>query len=320
MSTAAAHLGSGTRVIVTGASGFIGAAVTQRLLQAGATVHALYRRTPPGVAAGAIWRQCDLEQEDTVLRTFDAVRPDVVIHLASHVSGGRDLALVGPTLRSNLLSTVNVLTAASRVGSRRVVLTGSMEEPVPASEWPVPCSPYAAAKFAASAYGRLFYQLYRTPVVMLRLFMVYGPGQRDRTKLVPYTVTSLLNGTAPRLSNGRRNIDWVYVDDVVEAYLRAGCADGIDGQTIDIASGTAVTVRSLVQRVVDLVNPAIRPQFGAVPERAAEQEPVANLVPAERLLQWRATTSLEDGLARTVDWYRRYVAASSVVAASVDQQ
>lgn len=294
----------GARALVTGASGFIGAAVTRRLLQEGVEVHALYRRTPAENLHHAIWRQCDVEDGAAVRRIVGTVHPDFVFHLASHVSGSRELEIVGPTLRSNLLSTVNVLTAATETGCRRIVLTGSMEEPAPSAAWSVPSSPYAAAKSAASAYGRMFHMLYGAPVVMLRLFMVYGPGQTDIKKLVPYTIMSLLNGTAPQLSSGRRNVDWVYVDDVVESYMRAALRSGVEGKTIDIASGQPVTVRTLVERLVAMINADIAPQFGALVERAGEQEPVANLTAAETLLQWQAKTDLTEGLKRTVSWYQ----------------
>lgn len=306
---------AGARALVTGASGFIGAAVTRRLVQEGAEVHALYRRAPSPGIHGAVWHRCDAEDSEAVRRTVGSVHPEFVFHLASHVSGSRDLEVVGPTLRSNLLSTVNVLTAATESDCRRIVLTGSMEEPSPSAAWAVPSSPYAAAKLAASAYGRMFHLLYRAPVVMLRLFMVYGPGQNDLKKLVPYTILSLLNGATPRISNGRRNVDWVYVDDVVESYMRAALMPGVEGKTIDIASGAPVTVRALVERLVALTNAGITPQFGAVAERLAEQESVADLAVAETLLQWRAQTDLSAGLQRTVSWYRehRHIDASAAV-------
>lgn len=299
----------GARVLVTGAAGFIGSALMRRLLRANVEVHALYRRTPPPRESNAAWRQCDVEDAAAVQRVFADVRPHYVFHLASYVSGTRERSAVMPMLRSNLLSAVNLLSAATEFGCRRIVLTGSMEEPPPSEEWPIPSSPYAAAKFGASAYGRMFHRLYQTPVVVLRLFMVYGPGQMDFKKLVPYTIRSLLQGTAPQLSSGRRNVDWVFVEDVVDSYVRSALVSGIEGATFDIASGQPVTVRALVERLVALVDPGIRPQFGAIAERLSEQEPTADLSASEQYLGWRPTTSLDDGLQATVAWYRRYLAS-----------
>lgn len=299
----------GARALVTGAAGFIGSALLQRLLQANVEVHALYRRTPPPRESNAVWRQCDVEDEIAVQRVFAEVRPHYVFHLASYVSGTRERSAVMPMLRSNLLSAINLLSAATEFGCRRIILSGSMEEPSPSGEWPIPSSPYAAAKFGASAYGRMFHRLYQTPVVVLRLFMVYGPGQMDFKKLVPYTIRSLLQGVAPQLSSGRRNVDWVFVEDVVDSYVRSALVGGIEGATFDVASGRPVTVRALVERLADLVGSGVRPQFGAIAERLSEQEPTADLSVSERRLGWRPATSLDDGLQTTVAWYRRHLAS-----------
>jgi hypothetical protein len=113
------------------------------------------------------------------------------------------------------VAAANVLVAATEGGVRRLLLAGSLEEPDPHESWPVPASPYAAAKLGAGAVARMCHALYGTPVVWLRLFMVYGPAQPDVRKLIPHVTLSLLRGEAPRLSNGKRLVDWIYVDDVV---------------------------------------------------------------------------------------------------------
>lgn len=305
---ATAQQWQGTKVLITGASGFIGQALTRRLSQAGAQVHGLYRRVRPVDTADGKWWQCDLTDPVATRHVVNSIRPEVVFHLASHVVGRRELPTVAPTLQSNFMSTVNLLTVLGD-DCRRIVLTGSMEEPSAAgADWPVPSSPYAAAKLAANAYGRMFHRLYGTPVVILRLFMVYGPGQQDLTKLIPYTILSLLNDRPPNVSSGRRHVDWVYVDDVVEAFVAAGVAPAaVNGGTFDIASGELVTVRTVVERLTQLINPSLRPQFGAAPDRAYEQEPTANLRPAAEQLHWRPRTPLTDGLARTVEWYRQHM-------------
>lgn len=302
----------GAKALVTGAAGFIGAALARRLGAHGVEVHGLYRRTPPAETAGA-W-QCDLADLSAVRQIVSTVNPDLVFHLAGHVAGARGLDLVAPTLYSNLVGTVNLLTAVTEARCRRVVLTGSMEEPPPDLHWPVPNSPYSAAKAAASAYGRMFQRLYGTPVVILRLFMVYGPAQQDLKKIIPYTILSLLQNRAPAVSNGLRGVDWVYVDDVVESYVAAATAEGIEGETLDVGSGELVTVRTVVERLVGLINPAIQPNFGAVAERALEREPTANVAEAAARLGWRASTPLNRGLAQTAEWYRQNVARDLVAA------
>ena len=137
----------------------------------------------------------------------------------------------------------------------------------------------------------------------LRPFLTYGPRQHP-TKLLPYTILALLRGEAPQLSGGDRVLDWVYVDDVIEAFVAAAARPGIEGRTLDLGWGTAVRIRDVVERVVRLVNPSIAPVFGARPDRPDPCQRVADVEATAAALGWRATTPLEQGLARTVEWYR----------------
>jgi len=295
---------TGRRALVTGASGFIGSALCRYLSQAGMEVHGVSRMQRAATDSCVRWWSCRLDDSEAVRSLFKESKPDYVFHLASHVAGSRAVELVLPTFSANLTSTVNLLAAATEVGCERILLTGSLEEPEPGPEYPVPSSPYAAAKFAASAYGRMFHALYNTPVTILRLFMVYGPGQQDLRKLVPYVTLSLLKGETPQLSSGARKVDWIYVDDVAAGYLAAASAKGVEGGTIDLGSGRLETVRTVVEELVELINPRVQPTFGSVPERALEQVRTADADSSMRRLGWRTHVDLHDGLARTVEWYR----------------
>jgi nucleoside-diphosphate-sugar epimerase len=267
-------------------------------------VHGVSRTERAATDSCARWWPCRLDDIEAVRILFKAARPEFVFHLASHVAGSRLIELVLPTFTANLTSTVNLLTAATELGCERILLTGSLEEPEPGPEHAVPSSPYAAAKFAASAYGRMFHALYNTPVVILRLFMVYGPGQQDLRKLVPYVTLSLLKGQTPELSSGVRKVDWIYVEDVVAGYLAAATAKGVEGGTIDLGSGRLDTVRTVVEELVGLINPRVQPLFGSIPERALEQTRTADAESSFRRIGWRTQVSLRDGLARTAEWYR----------------
>jgi nucleoside-diphosphate-sugar epimerase len=206
-------------------------------------------------------------------------------------------------LHSLLVSTVNLLVAASESGCARVVLAASLTEPRPDRLEITPGSPYAAAKWASSAYARMFHKLYGLPVVMVRPFMTYGPGQDER-KLVPHVVLSLLRQKAPRLSSGRQEIDWIYIDDVIDGFLAAAHAAGVEGETIDLGSGTVVPIRAVVGKIVELIGGDVAPLFNALPDRPVEPVRIAELDAAYVKLGWKPRISLELGLARTVEWYR----------------
>jgi UDP-glucose 4-epimerase len=304
---------SGRAVLVTGATGFIGAALARRLSDEGAIVHGVSRR-PPWEAGGVRWWESDLSDPAGIRRLLDAVEPDVVFHLAGLVAGARDVGVVLPALHANLVATVNLLVAATERPGARVVLAGSMEEPPCDEGYPVPSSPYAASKLAAGSYARMFHALYGTPAIWLRLFAVYGPAQADTRKLLPYVTLSLLRGEAPLLSSGRRGLDWIYLDDVVDALLAAAAAQGVEGRTLDVGSGTRVTIRSMVELLVQMIDPAVAPRFGALPDRPLERDAVADVSATASCLGWRSRTPLEEGLRMTVDWYRRHGAWRSPAA------
>ena len=303
---------SGKTALVTGASGFIGAAVARRLGDAGAIVHGVSRSQRTGGDCARWWRT-DLTEFAQVRRLLEAVVPDFVFHFSSMVAGARDLDLVLPMLQANLVTSVNLLTAIAENHRVRILFAGSQEEAQPDGTWPVPCSPYAAAKLAAGTYARMFHALFGSPAVWLRLFMVYGPAQSDTRKLVPYVTQSLLRGEAPALSSGARRVDWIFIDDVADAFLAAAVASGVEGRTIDIGSGKLVPVRAVVEHLAQIIGTEVSPRFGALPERPLEVEPVADLAAAAAYLGWKARTSLADGLWQTVEWYRRQRAASEEV-------
>ena len=291
----------GCRVLVTGASGFLGTHLCRRLRALGAEVHAVSRSAPVGPREVMSWNCVDLADEAAARAVLGRIRPEVLFHLSGYVVGAPDLSNVLPTFRNDLMTAVNVLTFATEMRVARIVLAGSLEEPD--GDQP-PASPYAAAKCAVRIYSRLFHSLYGTPVATVRVFMTYGPGPQRPNKLLPYTIVSLLRGEAPKLSSGQRGVDWIYIDDVIGGLLAAGRAPGIEGGCFDLGSGELIPIRTIVQLLCQIIGTDVQPQFGAIPDRPNERIRVASLAESAAKLMWRPQTALEDGLRRTVEWYR----------------
>jgi nucleoside-diphosphate-sugar epimerase len=158
-------------------------------------------------------------------------------------------------------------------------------------------SPYAASKAAAATYATLFQGLWQLDVTVLRLAMVYGPHDPNEHRLIPSVVAAFREGRRPAVSSGTRRIDWVYVDDVVDAFLAA--ADGACG-VFDIGSGTLVSIRDTVRLVAAAVGTAITPRFGAAGDRPLERELRADPEPTRAALGWQPRVGLAEGIARTV--------------------
>jgi len=294
------------RVLITGANGFIGSHLCARLRREGAEVHAVYRSRPPEGADHLRWWQADVSNLAEVRKLFREIKPELVFHLASHVKGAPDLEHVLPTFQCNLQSTVNLLVLGMESGCRRIVLTGSLAEPEPGNGESFPAAPYAAAKWASSGYARMFHALYQTPVVIARVFMVYGPAQKDLTKLIPYVTLSSLQGKRPKITSGQRLVDWIYVSDVVDGFLSLAQTPGLEGATLDLGSGSLVSIREIVEQVTRLTATGVDADFGALPNRPLEPTRMARVAETTEKTGWRPLTGLNEGLQRTVDWYLRH--------------
>jgi len=290
----------GSRVLVTGAAGFIGAVLCAVLVAAGAHVTGTSRRARQDDAT-ITWRSADFARPAEVKALIDEARPDFIFHLAAHVTGARDLAHVLPALQANCAAAVTLMTAAAERGGVRVVLANSLEEPTDFQS--PPHSPYAAAKLASTAYARMFHALYGLHVVPARIAMGYGPRQKDFTKLVPYAIRCLLNGETPRYSSGVRRCDWIYGDDIADGLIAAALSEQAAGEVVDIGSGRVHSVGDVVQTLHALMG-APPPRLGDTPDRAMERKYAPDLERTFALTGWRAKVDVKEGLRRTVDWHR----------------
>jgi CDP-6-deoxy-D-xylo-4-hexulose-3-dehydrase len=301
---------------VTGATGFIGSHLTRRLVAEGARVSAFMRATSDRRSlADALDRvsvhEVDIGDADGVSAAMARIRPEIVFHLAAI---GMSEPFISPkvAMRVNVHGTLHLLEAAHQLGVRRFVHSGTAYEygdaarsdPL-AKEGLDPINIYAASKAAAWAFVRMYARTYGLPAVTMRLFAVYGPGQPPKT-LVPSAVCAALEGRDFPMTPGEQMRDFVFVSDVVEGYLRAATAPGVEGVSIDLGAGQAWTIGEVVTRLFELAGSQGKPLVGALPYRPGEtMKQVADTRAARELLNWQATTSLEDGLRQTVEWYRQ---------------
>lgn len=314
------------RTVVTGAAGFIGSTLVDRLLRDGNDVLGvddLSTGRAANLARALGDPRFDLLEADVSAPgtgpEIVSARPEVVFHLAAQMDVRHSVADPVGDARRNVLGTVAVLEAAQRAGSRKMVFASSGgsiygDAPhLPADEsTPVdPHSPYAASKIAGEVYLGVFRRLYGLHTTALALGNVFGPRQdpRGEAGVVAIFAAALLEGRQAAIyGDGSTTRDYVYVDDVVDAFVRAAEPVG-DGLRLNVGSGVETSVRDLYDLVVAAVGSGGPADH--LPERPGELDRVAlDCAAAERVLGWRPRTSLGAGLANTVAW----LAESSVTA------
>lgn len=286
------------RALITGASGHLGGALAHRLLADGVRVFGTTRVRRGDDAVEFLVG--DIADYRFTSECLAVAQPDTVFHMAGEVTGSRSVSAVLPTYHSLLTSTVNLMVAAQEHGSPAMVLAGSLEDSLGAA---TPASPYAAAKETARLYAAMFHKLYGARTVTARIFMVYGPGPQNDNRFIPYVVRSLQQDTAMSLSSGRRPVDWVYIDDVVEGLVALASSPGAFGRTVDLGTGRPHTVRHVGERIRDLIGSTTELPWGTLEDRPYERVAVADPSVALDLCGWRPTTTLDVGLARTVAWF-----------------
>ena len=306
-----------TRVLVTGASGFIGRYLVRRLKELNAQIYATRspvsrsarRQTPDHESTTSSRDACripqaltfDIRDPEAVQNAIHQSRPDIVFHLAA--VGTRN-PRVEPmsALMVNAGGAINLLEALRETGPDRVVLAGTSYEygASGATKRLDPFNTYSASKVAAWAFGRVYWRAYDLPVVIVRPFQVYGPGQPDQT-LIPSAIRSALAGADFPMTPGEQRRDFIFAKDVADGMIAAAETRGIEGKSLDLGTGIGTTVRRVVERIWSLTDARGSIQLGALPYRSSKaMHLIANAGRTARLTGWHASTSLDDGLRRTI--------------------
>lgn len=311
---------AGVDVLVTGGAGFVGSHLVRRLLAERARVTVLEQ---PGAPLGALDAvrtglnriEADLTEPDALQRSLAGSKAEVVFHLAAW-TGGRSRAgdpeAWRLSSRVNLEGTLHLLTALAPRASamKRIVRTGGMEEygdgPVPFREdqREQAVSPYSASQVAATQAAHAYAAHLGLPLVTLRPSLIYGPGQ-DPSFFLPALMLACLAGRDFEMTSGVQTVDFVFVEDVVDALVRAATSEAAVGQVVNAGSGREISLRALAERVVALSGTTTRLHLGKRPDRAGEAgRRFMDVSKAQRVLGWSAATPLDDGLRRTLEGFR----------------
>jgi nucleoside-diphosphate-sugar epimerase len=306
------------KVLITGASGFIGSHLARLLTD---REHDVYGVVRPG---GDLWRiadlrssgvlrlvECDLRESERLVAFLDGAPPELCIHLAWNPTPGNDLN--GHGNLESLTSSIALLDVLAKIGCPRLVIAGTcteydtdlgyLSEDSPTK----PRTLYAAAKLALQLVASRYAQLGGFESVWLRFFYLYGPYE-ERRRLVPSVILSLLRGDPASLTKGDQVKDYLHVEDVAAAVWAVATSD-LTG-VVNVGSGRPVSVRDVATRIAEHIGRPDLLRFGSLPY--AEHDPMfvcANNARLTSQTAWKPRVELDDGLAQTIDWWRAQTAA-----------
>lgn len=304
----------GQRVLVTGGTGFLGSHLVRELLDRGAAVHVLSRRPSQPSRIDDIRSRVRLIQGDIRIRrdvrhAVEASEPQTIFHLAAY---GVDPRMRDPAtiIKTNVLGMSHLLEASVDVPYERLVNTGTCFEygqhksKIAETVALEPLNVYAASKLAAGHLCDLHRRSQGKPIVTIRPFTFFGPHE-SRHRLIPSVIVSVLEGRAIRITSGLQTRDYTYVADMVDAFLRAALARPAVGEYINVGSGEDLPVRDIVKRIRDLMRSDVPIEVGAVQTRKDETWRLCcDNAKAHTLLGWQPRLTFDEGLARTIEWFR----------------
>lgn len=309
---------SGARVLVTGASGFIGSHLIRRLVDDGADVHALtsavssvYPTRLVDLREDIVLHEGNLNDQGAMRALARVVRPEYVFHLGAYTHVGKSWERIDECTQTNVAGTVNLLRAIEDTGYRRLVFTGTSEiygaVAVPFREDAAvePGSPYAVSKYAAERFCRMLQRGRGWPIVLLRPFNAYGPAQSP-DRIIPEVIVRALEGRELQMTSGTQTREFNYVVDLVDGFVRAALTPGIEGELLNLGCGEEIAVADLATKILGLMGDPIEVKIGVLPERPNEiPRMCSDSTKARELLGWEPAHTLEDGLQRTIEWYER---------------
>jgi len=305
------------KVLITGGAGFIGANAVRAFLAMGYEMHVLEY---PGCD---LWRledikgqigihMADIAKYEEGEPLIQSIRPEIILHFAAYGAYQGTQQDIQKTIDTNLLGTINLVRACQRVGFKAFIHTGSSseygikEKPMKETDVLEAGNLYGMTKAAATLYCQNAAKKDDLPIVVMRPFAVYGPFE-EQTRLIPTLITSYLKGESPNVSSPDSVRDFVFVGDLIKAYeVAVERIPEVKGEIFNVGSGSEYTIQQVIDTMKRLTNSRVDPVYGEV--KPNQEEPahwVADVSKAKDLLGWQPAYTMEQGLEKTISWFRK---------------
>ncbi|WP_321429463.1 NAD-dependent epimerase/dehydratase family protein [uncultured Methanolobus sp.] len=304
------------KVLITGATGFVGSNLAHRLIEEGYEVHVLTRRSSDK------WRLADMEstihnhsadllEAEKLENIVKDIQPDIVFHLATMGIYGGVHSPEKNVIENNLFGTINLINACNEIDYTCFVNTGSSSEYGPKSE-PMkesdrcePVNVYGISKCASTNYSTLIAKTKDKPIINLRLFSPYGPYD-DSRRLIPYVISNALCGNKLQLADSCAVRDYVYIDDVLDIYMKSiNLAGRYKGEIFNVGRGESISVKYVVKKVLEISLSKSAVEWNTFYGRDHDcSKWEADTKKTSQYFKWEPEYSMEDGIRKTIQWFK----------------
>ena len=300
----------GKKILITGITGFVGSHLSRRLARLGAKVYGIAKN-----GNGKRVLEGDILDKAVLDEYIKRSKIDICFHLA-----GESVVEAGQkdpynTFRVNIQGTLNVLEDARKHALERIIIAstshvyGNNRLPYYEGYTPRPTRPYETSKTCTDLIAQSYAESFGLPVLIPRFVNIYGPGDLHFERLIPKTIKAVLSGTSPVMWGGAAVRDYLYIDDAVDAYIELAYLDMNkvgSNQIFNFGSGNKISVKDLIQKIIKISGKKLT--IKKIREERSEEilTQYVSFNKAQKILGWKARTTLEDGLKNTLAWYSNY--------------
>ena len=306
------------KILVTGGSGFIASHLVNKLKELGADVYITtkYNSLIDNIRLLHLWDDVNVIELD--LRNYDSlsqlnkIKPEIIFHMAAYNHVGDSFLHISEALNSNAVGTSNLLESYKDYELFIYMSTSETygkQESVPFKEnmIPFPISPYAVGKYSGELYALMMHHVYKLPITVLKPFNAFGPFQSPRA-IIGEIIIKCLKGEDILSTEGFQTREFNYVDNIVDGLIASVNHKECIGEVINIASGIEIKIKDLILKIHELSNSNSKLKIGALDYRPTEiWRMCGDATKAKKLLKWTPQIDFEEGLLRSINWYRKYL-------------
>lgn len=303
------------RVLITGVSGFVGSSLANKLRSIGAKVHGLTRSEE---------NENYLKGDILNFLQLNSFIKNKKIQICYHL-GGKSLVEDGQknpyeTFKVNTEGTLNVLESSRKNNLERVIIAstthvyGDNKPPFLEDYTPKPTRPYETSKACTDLIAQSYAETFNLPILIPRFVNIYGPGDLNFSRLIPKTIKFVLSGISPQMWGGEAIREYLFIDDAIEAYLKLGSLDlGLVGKNriFNFGSGSHISVRNLIEKIIDISKTPLLIEKIEGERNLEIYSQYVSSQKAKDILKWESSVGLEEGLRKTISWYREHLKKSS---------